>query len=755
MIVDAVVNVSDVEISVSLPDDIDGIVLIDVNNVGYYANVTDGKGIIKLSNLVYGEYDVIARFLGDDKYEPAVNTTSFTVDKKVTPSMDIEVDIPENGSGSVDVDLPDDAGGNVTVVVDGEVVAVVDVINGSADVPIDDLDPGNHTVEVIYSGDDKYDSVSNTTVVSVPRISDYSMNVTASDIIFGDETNIIVELPGDIDGVVLLDIDGVGYYVNVSNGVAEFNVPVDLKVGNYTVVATFVGNDKYDSKSNSTSFTVKGKSVSIDISVNGSDIVIELPDDAGGNVTVVVDGNESVVPVVNGTAVVPVDDLEPGNHSVEVIYSGDDKYGPANETCEVDVPKHVPDVDISSEDNNLIITLPEDATGNVTVVVDGNESVVPVVNGTATVPNINGGNHSVEVVYPGDDKYTSADINGTFYVNGVRMIVNDVVKYYHGPERLVVTLLDNDGKGIASKEVKITINGITYTKFTDVNGMASLGINLPSRNYTAIVEVPEYGFVEDVSVVVLPTIYASDVTKYFHNGTKYYARFVDSEGNPLVNTTVSFNIHGVFYYKTTDESGVATLNINLSPGEYILTAINPVTGEMRTNIVTVYSLIESSDLTKYYRNGSQFVVRVHNYDGSYAGAGKKVTFNVEGRIYTKFTDSDGYVILNINLSPDEYVVTTYYEDCREGNIITVLPTLSASDLTMKYRDGSQFTARVLDGTGLPYAGQTVTFNINGVFYNKITDGNGEAKLNINLSVGEYVITSTYNQVSVSNKITIV
>ncbi len=32
------------------------------------------------------------------------------------------------------------------------------------------------------------------------------------------------------------------------------------------------------------------------------------------------------------------------------------------------------------------------------------------------------------------------------------------------------------------------------------------------------------------------------------------------------------NINGVFYYKTTNNLGIAKLDINLNPGEYILTA---------------------------------------------------------------------------------------------------------------------------------------------------------------------------------------
>ena len=53
---------------------------------------------------------------------------------------------------------------------------------------------------------------------------------------------------------------------------------------------------------------------------------------------------------------------------------------------------------------------------------------------------------------------------------------------------------------------------------------------------------------------------------------------IDGEGNPVSGVNITMNINGVFYNRTTNENGTARLNINLPPGEYILTAIDPLTG---------------------------------------------------------------------------------------------------------------------------------------------------------------------------------
>ena len=73
---------------------------------------------------------------------------------------------------------------------------------------------------------------------------------------------------------------------------------------------------------------------------------------------------------------------------------------------------------------------------------------------------------------------------------------------------------------------------------------------------------------------------------------------------------------------------------------------------------------------------------------------------------------------------------------------------------MKYKDGSTFNVTALDGKGNPAKEVTVQFNINGVFYNRLTDSNGIARLNINLMAGKYIITSQYDKLKISNTITV-
>ena len=192
----------------------------------------------------------------------------------------------------------------------------------------------------------------------------------------------------------------------------------------------------------------------------------------------------------------------------------------------------------------------------------------------------------------------------------------------------------------------------------------------------------------------------------------------------------------------------------MEQGTYILTIVNPVTGEEVANTVKVLpNIIENNDLTKYYRNDSQFTFKLLDDKGNPI-VGEKASININGVFYTRTTKENGIATFQINLEPGTYILTLEYKGCRVANKVTVLNVIQTSNIKMKYQDGTRFKVTILDGKGKPYANQSITFNINGVLYNRITKDDGSASLAINLMAGEYIITTTYNSYSVANKVTI-
>ncbi|WP_296866523.1 Ig-like domain repeat protein [uncultured Methanobrevibacter sp.] len=549
-------------------------------------------------------------------------------------------------------------------------------------------------------------------------------------------------------------------------------------VGNYLVANELTGDASVNYVSENA--TVKDNIPKMEkVNMDAGDIESVYGEDVKVNATVTDrDGNPvSDVPVTltvgdktyntktdkDGIAAFDLGKLPAGNYTLDYSInatgytkesaSANVSIAPAEADIAVDINKPV-----RGEDLVVNVTVPEDAKGNVTVSVDGKNYTAPVKDGKATVsvPNLKSGNYTVDVTYSGDDNYSPVSKSSNATVEKAIIIsAPDVTKYFHGSERFVVTVTDNKGNVLANKSVVIYINGVSYTRTTDAKGTASiaLGLNSGVYNVTSIVDDESV----DSVVTILSTVNGTDVVKMYRNGTQYYATFLDSQGKYLADgTTVQFNINGVMYdRKVSGDKGLARLNINLPAGEYIITAMNPVTGEKAANKITVLAtIVENRDLTKYYKNATQYTVKVLGADGKPVAAGETVTFNINGVMYKRTTDASGIAKININLAPSDYIITAEYNGFTVSNNIKVLPVLSAEDITMKYRDGTQFKATLVDGQGKPYAGQSVTFNINGVFYNRSTDSTGTAKLNINLMPGEYIITSSYNGANIANTVKI-
>jgi hypothetical protein len=92
-------------------------------------------------------------------------------------------------------------------------------------------------------------------------------------------------------------------------------------------------------------------------------------------------------------------------------------------------------------------------------------------------------------------------------------------------------------------------------------------------------------------------------------------------------------------------------------------------------------------------------------------------------------------------------------DLGNENAIAVLKAYTISDLNITqslvkyYRNETPFVAKVNPG-------EEVIFQFNGKTYPVKADENGSAKLEINCAVGNYSITTTYNNTSIVNYIII-
>ena len=745
-----------------------------------YNNSENGKNLNDTSNVLYDGKDgsVLENKNSNDaifKYDG-----NNTVVSKEKPKMNViaEDSIIFGENLTVKVELPKDANPSWVLMSVGEIYYYVKIDDEGVSLwNMTGLEAGIQYIKIGYRGNNKYEAVEVFHTVNVIKANP-NLNVFIKDVNYGENLTIYATLNGvnntNLTGNVIVTINNKNYSVVVING--KGNVSADkLPAGLYNFSATWAGNDNYNGTNISGGFKINKIDSTIAINVEdikvgeNATIIVNLDSDATGNVTITLDNQNYTVAINEGQTIKVIGGLKAGTYDVFVKYIGDNNYNSAQNTTKFTVLKisdYNMDVTVpefkEGVNSTVGVDLPKDAEGTVTVEIEGKKYTANIINGTAKVniPGLSVGDYNITTTYSGDAKYVSMTKKGNITVipnMDVNLYVDDVVMIYHDGTRLVAKLTDYQGRPIVNDIIYFTINGKTYAKTTDDNGTVSMGLNLDSKVYTAIVSYNEsevYSKIsKNVTVTINPTVISEDLVKMYQNDTRFYVKFTDSTGKALTKTTVKFNIHGVFYTKKTDKDGVADLGIMLRPGEYILTAYNPVTGEEKGFNITVKSLIVQSDLTKYYLNASKFQATIYDKNGSLA-VGKNVTFNINGVFYTKTTDSNGVVSLAINLRPGEYIITTMYEGLAVGNNIVVLPTLVTRDLNMTYGDGSNFTAQTLDGQGKPLANQNVTFNINGVFYNKVTNDNGVASLTMRLMSGKYIITSYWNDFQTGNTIII-
>ena len=676
-------------IDVTIDKKATGNIAVVVDGDKYDVAIVNGSAKLTLSDLPAGVYYIEAKYNGNSIVTESYNSTKFTIDL-IDSSIAVEAkDIKCGEEAVITATVTNGATGTVTFFVNGKTY-VVDITDSVATLKIADLTTGDYPVFAYYNGDKYYKTSYNSTTFNVAKLAS-TTTVNVSDIKVGEDAVISIAVPEITSGVVSVTVGDAIYNVAVVDGKGSLTLS-GLASGSYDVVAKFNGDDKYLASEDSAKFNVTKLASTIDIAVDnikvGENAVISvaLPEDATGEVIISVNGKNYTVMTKYGMANVTISDLANGTYSVDVFYNGDDIYAPIKNSTAFTVSKvsdynmtvDIADI-VKGENATITVSVPEDGIGSVIVTINGTDYKGTVVNGTAKViiPGLDEGTYKVVTFYTGDNKYDSMIVNGTITVNKntkTTLTMDNLVKYFNGPQKLMAKLVDGFGNPIANATVYFTINGKVYARITDENGTASIAIRLLPGEYKASAlfngTKDHDKATANATVTVKSTIFGNDTTLYFRNGTQYMAKFLDSDGKALANTDVKFNINGVFYTRVTDENGIARLNIRLDPASYIITAYNPVTGEQKANNITVLPRIIAKDLSMKYLDGSTFNAALVDGQGK-AISGVNITFNINGVFYHRTTNADGVTKLNIRLMPGEYIITSMYDECWASNKIII------------------------------------------------------------------------------------
>ena len=763
-------------VSVTLPGDATGNVTLSVGSKKYTQKITSGSATLIVDDLPAGNYTATLTYSGDSKYESA----SKNIDLKLTRipvelNDDNLVIISPNVAPSVSVNLDSQATGKLIVVVDGNEYSN-NLVEGSANVIINDLDSGNYTVIITYSGDNRYEKASKTVNLEVSKkLIDF--NETTLSIKTQDSTAIFsVNLPDDVTGNITVSINGDKIVKTLNRGkcVIEFE---DLTAGNHEAIINYTGDNNYEPATKSVRFSISMINITLDDSnlfIENLTVSVKLYDDAKGNLTVIVNGREFSEVLVGGCASLEVTGLAPGSYDAVVVYSGDDKYSIATKDITLTVPKIISSLDnlVILQNNNVInvsIDFGNDAGGMLTVNVGGRNYSSRVVNGVSSinVSDLAPGNYSALITYSGDNNYTNASKIVDLEVPKIKIDVDNNTLVVDSSINLVITLtLPGDATGTLT----VNVDSKNYTQDV-ISGKAIVNItDLKPGKYTA--HITYSGDDKYEGIVFEDAVLNIDKLP---SCISVLVADINVGETALVNITTSVIVGKVTVTVNNKEYNVTVSNYNgqlsvpdLTEGNYPVTAkylgddvyvdsVNTTTfSVLRVEIPIdneTITIPDSPDTTVYSINLPE------DATGTF-------TVSVDGVPYTATLVNGKATVTIPELTVGSHNITVIYSgDSKYSSIVRSVIVnktqpphvpvikLTGSNLNMLYTSGKYYKVR-LTSDGKALANAKVKITINGKTYTRTTDKNGYASFKVSLPPKTYTVKATYGTLKVTNNVVV-
>ena len=735
-------------VTVTVPGNATGNVTVTIDGQKYTAEVINGTATVTVENLTAGPKSVLVEYAGDGNYTANYTSSDFTVDKaNVTP----EIVVVDQGNGTVVVVVGDNATGNVTVKV-GDKEFNATVVNGTAVVNITNVTPGDHEVEVIYSGDGNHTNATVKANITAPKY-DAPINVTVSEAKEGEDIVITVEVPKGATGNVTVSVGGKDYTAEIDDGKAVVTAK-NVSDGDHTIAVEYLGDGNYSAGHAVSNMTVQKAKADTEPSVidygNGT-VVVVVGDNATGNVTIKVGDHEYNATVVNGTAVVTIDNETPGTHEVEVIYSGDGNHTNSTITTNITAPKYdAPmNVVVGSIVNGtavVTVTVPENATGNVTIRIDGMNYTAKIDNGGKAViklENLTGGAKTFIVEYPGDNNFTGNYTVGEFVAKGTKASVDPVI-IDNGNGTIVVVIGDN-----ATGNVTIKVGNETFNA-TVVNGTAIINITNVTPG-THEVEVIYSGDDNHTGTTI-----NTNVTAPKYDTPINVTVGVAKEGEPIIITVevpkgatgnVTVSVGGKDYTAEIDADGKAVVTAeNVSDGDHTIAVEylgdkNYSANHTVSNMTVQKAKTDTEPSVIDYGNGTVVVVVGDNATGD-------VTIKVGDKEFNATVVNGTAVVTIDNVTPGSHEVEVIYsgDGNHTGSTITTNITAPKYDTNMSMDITELPNGTVVVTVTVPdNAAGDVTVNVGGKEYKTKIDDNGNAVVYVDdISSGDHTIVVEYS-----------
>ena len=455
-------------ISLLLPSDAKGNLIIskfvgfdeddnEIREVIGKVALVDGKANASLSSLGLGVgfYQIKVEYDGDDYASYIDEYDEFgEYDGQysifIVPDVIYKESVYINGTNSIKVVLPDNGTDNLTVSIKpiitedefgpeyGESKTIYnEVANGTLTIQLPKLEAGNHVLEVRYG--DSYTTYNFEVRENNPE---FDLNVTFPDVVSrsfdGDDDVMwnVSGIPENADGKIQLYINGKlydeyePYYDESYNDEYYFYGFSLVKFGEYNTWEVKLVDDSYYNVI-SKNGTFYADWVVIPKNVDNHDELLVSLDDKKGFVQFDIDGKNYATEILDGSHVLfEIEGLSIGNHTYEISYFDENNVKQLTKSGSFKTDYYIyvgiyEDEYTFTKEFELNVYVPEDATGIITVSVDGKNYTATPVNGTATVilKGLVMGKNNVTVSYVGDSKYPAKELKNVINMTGYGIIV--------------------------------------------------------------------------------------------------------------------------------------------------------------------------------------------------------------------------------------------------------------------------------------------------------------------------------------------
>lgn len=444
----------------------------------------------------------------------------------------------------------------------------------------------------------------------------------------------------------------------------QLSVP-NLKSGKYLLYVDYYGDNLFNATSITQDLEVIGLPSNIEFEVNniswGDSIVIspKLTTGATGLIDIYVNGE--YLDTISVGSNYELQGLGGPYSTVTLNYLGDDVYRSSEHSEKINVKRLNSTMNISEIESGKLstvnITLNEDATGKITVNFNGKKYSGNLQKGTFTfnTPNLKSGNMNINIIYNGDSKYDSFNVN-----NQVNVILKESpidfksTNYLYSEDKLISPKVSGSlGK------FEIYIDGEYEAVFNEGNTYTLPNLDLGKHTVRLVyLDGVYYANTEYLTSFTVYNKYPIEFTVkpiIFNSGENFYAKFYDEYGNVLNNKYVIFNINGDNYSTRTDSKGIAYIPTELEIGEYNVTIINPVVNENATVNLLIFTSIESENMLVDKNTDFEFKATFFDNEANEL-VNTPIIFKINNEEKIINTNNDGVAILKLNLGAGTYEI---------------------------------------------------------------------------------------------------